>query len=74
MSVQARKLPIEPWILSGNRRFFSMGVDPLNGEVYVSDALDYMQNAMVYRHTIGGNVIDSFRVGVNPGDYYFNNY
>lgn len=74
MSVQARKLPIEPWIRSGNRRFFSMGVDPLNGEVYVSDALDYMQNAMVYRHTYGGNVIDSFRVGVNPGDYYFNNH
>lgn len=74
MAIHARKLPVEPWIRSGNRRFFSMSVDPVNGEVYVADALDYMQNAIVYRHSNGGAVIDSFRVGVNPGDYYFNNH
>ena len=74
MAVNARKLPLEPWISAGSRRFFSMGVNPGNGEVYVADALDYMQNAMVYRHSNTGMVIDSFRVGVNPGDFYFNNH
>ena len=72
--INARELPNEPWISSGSRRFFSMGVNSSSGEVYVADALDYMQNAMVYRHTSGGTLIDSFRVGVNPGDYYFNNH
>lgn len=72
MGVDDSRLPAAPFIAAGNRLFFSAGVDPQSGEIYLADAVDYAQNAMVYRFSPGGAVIDSFRVGISPGDYLFN--
>lgn len=72
MEVNARRLPEMPLLLARKRLFFSMGVDPHNGDIYLTDAIDYMQNAMIYRYSANGSVIDSFRVGINPGNFLFN--
>ena len=72
MAVEARKFPDEPFVKSGGRKFYSLGVDPRTGEIYLTDAIDYMQKAMVYRHTAGGALADTFRVGINPGSFWFN--
>jgi hypothetical protein len=71
MAVNARRLPEMPFLSARKRLFFSMGVDPDNGDIYLADAIDYMQNAMVYRYSAKGNAIDSFRVGINPGNFLF---
>lgn len=72
MAVTSRRLPESPFIESTDYLFFSLGVDPGNGDFYLADAIDYQQNAMVYRFSRGGMPLDSFRVGINPGDFYFN--
>jgi DNA-binding beta-propeller fold protein YncE len=61
-----------PLINSNGRQIYSLGVNPSTGNIYVGDAVDYQQDGWVYRYRPDGAVIDSFRVGVNPGYFYFN--
>jgi hypothetical protein len=72
MAVTSRRLPETPLISARKRLFFSLGLDIENGDIYLSDAIDYMQKAMVYRYSANGTAIDSFRVGINPGNFLFN--
>lgn len=72
MAASSRRLPESPFIESSEHLFFSLGIDPGNGDLYLADAIDYQQNAIVYRYSRNGAPLDSFRVGINPGDFYFN--
>lgn len=71
MPIKSRQLPQESFIKANGRLFYSMGLSPKNGEIYISDAIDYTQNGVVYRYTHNGNLIDSFKVGINPSDFLF---
>lgn len=72
MAVNARRIPDEPFIKANNRLFFSLGIDPQNGDIYLADAIDYMQSAVILRFNSGGIPVDTFRVGINPGNFWFN--
>ena len=72
MSVKSWSLPGSAVIPSEGRLFFSLAVDPENGEIYAADAIDYAQDAMIYRYSPEGKLVDSFRAGINPGGYWFN--
>jgi len=61
--------PYEGNTLSG---FYGLEVDPLSSEIYVADAVDFVQRGMVYRYTPDGIAIDTFRVGIAPGGFCFN--
>lgn len=61
----------EPLIPAAGRQFYSLGIHPDDGSIYVGDAVDYQQNGWVYRYHPDGSPIDSFRVGVNPGFFCF---
>lgn len=71
MAVNARRLPDSPMFEGSSKLFFSLGIDPKSGEIYVSDAIDYQQNAVIYRYSPGGTLIDSFTTGINPGGFLF---
>ena len=51
--------------------FYGMGIDPSSGEIYVTDAKDYVQIGSVLRYTKDGELIDEFEVGVIPQDITF---
>ncbi|MDD3108749.1 MAG: YncE family protein, partial [Alistipes sp.] len=46
-------------------------VDPYRSEVYVADAIDYVQSGRVYRYTPQGTLLDDFAAGVIPGAFCF---
>ncbi len=71
MAVDSKILPDSVFIPGNNKLFYSMGLNPHNNEIYVSDAIDYTQNAIIYRYSQSGTLIDSFKVGINPSDFLF---
>ncbi|NQU35181.1 MAG: hypothetical protein HQ521_18300 [Bacteroidetes bacterium] len=72
LSVYDDKLPQNPVISSDNNTYYTLGVDPNNNEIYVSDALNYDHDGLVYRYTATGTFISSFEVGIIPGSIVFN--
>jgi DNA-binding beta-propeller fold protein YncE len=71
MPVNSKTLPDSAIITSENKLFYSLGIDPGNNEIYVSDAIDYTQDAVVYRYSPAGKLLDSFKTGINPSDFCF---
>lgn len=71
MPVNSLKLPEEPFVEAGGRLFYALGVDPLRSEVYAGDAIDYVQQGMVYRYSSSGQALDSFPCGISPTSFLF---
>ncbi len=76
LPITATKFPEKPFISSPYSGlaiggFYSMAVDPLTSEVYVADAVDNVQQGSVYRFSPNGIAIDTFKVGIIPGNLCF---
>jgi len=41
----------------------------LNSEVYVADAIDYVQDGVILRYSPEGELLDEFYVGIIPGAF-----
>lgn len=72
LSVSDESLPPKPFISFKSQLLYGLGIDPKNGDIYVSDALDYQQSGIIYRFSRYGNLIHSFKVGIIPGRFCFN--
>ncbi len=72
MPVDAASLPVEPFVHADTHQlFYSLGIDPVTSEVYVGDAVDNVQQGVVYRFSADGSPEDTARVGIIPGAFYF---
>lgn len=47
--------------------FYSLGIHPKTSDIYVGDAIDHQQNGIIYQFNSRGELLNSFKVGVNPG-------
>ena len=75
MSVNDVVLPGTPFIPATDRKgtklFYSIGVNPDNSEIYVGDAINHVQNGVVYRFSPDSTPLDTLRVGIIPGFFCF---
>lgn len=72
MSVNALEIPAQPLIPSNGRVFYGLGIDPANGQIYVSDAVDFVQSGYVYRfRSTDGVQLERFEAGRIPGSFCF---
>lgn len=69
MPITSTSLPSEPLISAGGNWLNGMTVDPERGDVYVADALDYMQPGRLLRYSADGEFITSVPTGVIPGAF-----
>lgn len=62
-----------PQVFAAGRggRFYGLDIDPVSGQVYVGDALDFVREGWLYRYSPTGSLQDSFRVGAIPGSFAF---
>ena len=51
--------------------FYNMAVNTHNGDVYVTDAKNYMMNGTVYRYSSDGVLLSSFEAGIIPSAMLF---
>jgi DNA-binding beta-propeller fold protein YncE len=71
MGVVSNSLPASPWHSRPFTNYYAMAVDPNNGEVYLSDAIDYQQDGVIYRLDENANPLHQFKAGLIPGFFYF---
>lgn len=69
MNVEANTLPLYPIIEERETIYYGLTINPINGEIYVADAIDYQQQGKIYRYTPYGEPIDEFYVGIIPGAF-----
>jgi YVTN family beta-propeller protein len=65
-------IPSNIFIEQGEHNFYALYVFPENGELYASDAGNYLSNGYVYRYNADGNEIDHFEAGIMPGAFLIN--
>ena len=69
MDVNATTLPSKPFLPSKGTLYYGLTVSPENGDVYVADAIDYVQQGKIYRYSATGEYIDEFYAGIIPGAF-----
>ena len=60
-----------PYVETPYAGYYGIDVDPYTGDVYVADAIDYVQQGIIYRFQSNGSPVDTFKVGVIPGAFCF---
>ena len=71
MGIDASELPSEVFISEQNNVFYRMGVNPSNGEVFVTDAGDYVDRGKVLRYSREGVFIAEMIADIIPGNLCF---
>lgn len=69
ISLPADKFPVKPFLPYNNTLYYGLTINPVNSEVYIADAIDYVQNGVVLRYSPDGELLDEFYVGIIPGAF-----
>lgn len=71
MDVTSQVLPDEPFIAQDGGLFYGLGIDPESQNIYIGDAVDFVQQGAILRYTEEGTFIDEFRSSIIPSGFYF---
>ncbi len=72
MPVTSSALPDQPLIPANGRVFYGLALNPADGSVFVSDAIDYVQDGTVYQYSqVNGKMIHSYKAGRIPAAFCF---
>ncbi|MFN8286233.1 MAG: hypothetical protein U0V74_05740 [Chitinophagales bacterium] len=71
VSIDDVAAPATAFVNREGRNFYALAVNPVNEEVYVSDALDYVQSSIIFRYDSNGQLLDNFHAGVISGNFCF---
>lgn len=71
LGVNQTTLGDHPFLDTINYLYYSLAVDPQTSDLYLSDAIDYMQRGVIYRYSPLGAKTDSFKTGIIPGAFCF---
>lgn len=53
------------------QNLYGFDIDPLSGDLYLSDALDFDQPSDIYRFNAEGQLLDQFKSGINTAGFCF---
>lgn len=68
-NIDSINISTEPFIK--RNMYFGLGFDRVDDLIYISDPVDYVQEGWVLRYMETGTAVDSFKVGIIPGEFYF---
>ena len=71
MPISAAGLPVQPLIPSNERRLYGLEIHPVTGNIFVSDAKDYVQNGTACQYNVNGTLIRQYIAGRIPGTFSF---
>jgi DNA-binding beta-propeller fold protein YncE len=71
LSVNANNLPASELINGTSKNFYGISIEPKTGNIFVADAIDYIQKGKIYQYNPKGALISEFKVGLIPSKIYF---
>lgn len=66
MSTSATSLPTSPFISDPAIYYYALNVNPENGEIALTNAMDFSQTGYVYFYASSGQLIDDYEAGIVP--------
>ncbi|MBO7074875.1 MAG: hypothetical protein J6W12_08195 [Bacteroidales bacterium] len=72
MSVDATEIPETPFVTSGGKVFYNLKVDLASGDLYVTDAKNYVQNGDLLHYSADGTLLGTYELGLIPSYMLFN--
>lgn len=64
-------LPASPIVNQGSKIYYGLGVNPVDYNIYVSDAIDYVQKSIIEIYSVNGNFKTSFHAGYISNGFVF---
>ena len=72
MPVASVTIPSTPFIAANGHLYYGLGIHPSTGNIFVSDAKDYVQNGEIYQYNqVTGSLLNSYPAGRIPGSFCF---
>jgi len=71
MPVSDVALPTGVFIQQGSSLFHGLSVNPVNNNIFVADAVDYVQKGKVFYYAANGTLLGTINTGIIPVDFYF---
>jgi hypothetical protein len=71
MSISASELPSGDFIPALGRNLYKIGIHPVSGDIFITDAADYQQKGYLLRYKSDGGFIGSYQAGIIPGTISF---
>lgn len=70
-AIKSNALEEEPFVNSFRNNYWALNIDSLTKEIYVGDAIDYVQKSTINRYDQTGTLKGTFKAGYITGDFYF---
>ena len=70
-AITSEQLDLKPLIPKQRYNIYAIDIEPKNGNIYLADAVDYLQRGWAYRFTPSGVLLDSMQTGVIPTQFVF---
>ena len=67
MSVNSLVLPVTPFIPESGAYFYKIGINPVNSDIFITDAVDYIQSGNVLYYKNDGTFVSTQKAGIIPG-------
>lgn len=71
MNIQEEALPMQPIVSGDGKNYYALGIHPLNGEIWLGDARDFVQSGRIIRYSASGSYKAEFICGIIPGGFVF---
>jgi DNA-binding beta-propeller fold protein YncE len=71
MDINLGKLPPTALIADPNGSFYKIAINAANGDIFVTDAVDYVQNGYLLRYKNDGSLLSKDNAGIIPGAMCF---
>jgi len=72
MGISETSIPTSSYIETpSGASFYSLGIQPITGIIFIGDAVDFVQKGKVYKYSASGSLQQTFDSDINPGRFYF---
>jgi YVTN family beta-propeller protein len=71
MNIDASELPSAPLIPESGHYFYKIGINPVNSDIFITDAVDYQQQGYVLYYKKDGTLVSTQMADIIPGSMCF---